>query len=82
MSLYKKLRDYTTTKDYVSLDTLYEIGKPQKQSTVERAMRDVVADTGINPYWGYQVLSVTARNEKNVEYIIGYKRLLTKSLDL
>ena len=82
MSLYKTLLSKTTNNDYTSLNTLYELGKPQKQSTVERAMRKVCEDTGIKPYWGYQILSVTAKNENGVEYIIGYKRVLEKDFNL
>ena len=82
MSLYNKLRDYTTNHDYSNLNTLYTVGAGYKQSTVERGMRDVVKDTGIKPYWGYQILSVTAKNENGVEYIIGYKRVLEKDFNL
>ena len=50
MSLYKTLLSQTTNHDYTSLNRLYEIGKNYKQSTVERAMRDVARDTGLTPY--------------------------------
>ena len=82
MSLYNKLLSQTTNNDYTVMKNLYKIGEGHKQSYVERQLRKVCEDTGIKPYWGYQVLPVTAKNEKGTEYIIGYQRLLASKLNL
>lgn len=82
MSLRNRLLNKVNKKDYTSLDTLYEIGKPQKQSTVEREMRDIVLETGKRPYWGYNIIPETDKTDQGREFIIGYNRVIAKQFDL